>query len=572
LSLDLSCSEVTLGGVEFYAKLGDQTVTPVRAPVLRRDPTAAGARALRNNGTTVSFILPPAEKDQETVEVYYKSGTAVIPAYPEGDRLLLRGSAVFKDPPPRELRIWVVPIKVDGIIGTWGVGNASAVASQLQRDIPNMLPLAASQLQVRTRPTLTVRSATTFITSLGMLNRVAAELAAFRWLVSNHVAAPDFIVAVMPAGLVAGGEGASFAGRRRVLFVDEEHPDAAIHELGHGVGLYIDQEQYDKYPPNGALLGACTIFSTESAGANEIKHLPSERHNWFEKWCAYYDFMGCANPVWSSTEAIGTFHKWFADNLTSAKPMVKAAPGTTAAMAALNSGAKRLLVSGMVSERQPIPGTVRLFDLSRLDVAAEPLGGFGEYHFKAYDDGGVEIFSQPFIVQTAESEWVGTVDVPLATASCRIIKTYDNRLVPLDIGAAGLTRTKILSPALGDKVGKRLSITWQTSCDGVPEVDQVRHLLYFRTAANGEWESLVGPTTDLALETYSDMLPETTTLELRLVTSDGIDSVEDIVTGITVLPRLPEVTILSPAAGATSQTKTAYSRNQMLYSIEILFP
>ena len=83
-------------------------------------------------------------------------------------------------------------------------------------------------------------------------------------------------------------------------------------------------------------------------------------------------------------------------------------------------------------------------------------------------------------------------------------------------------------------------------------------MLFWRVAPTDNWELLTGPTAAPALSCYTDMLPDTSNLELKLITSDGIDAVEHTVSGITVLPRLPLLQITAPAPGTPGETNALW--------------
>ena len=58
----------------------------------------------------------------------------------------------------------------------------------------------------------------------------------------------DVTVVVVEAGVLGSADAANLIGRRRAIIVDEGHPDAVIHELGHTAGLNNEIEDYDWSP------------------------------------------------------------------------------------------------------------------------------------------------------------------------------------------------------------------------------------------------------------------------------------------------------------------------------------
>ena len=130
------------------------------------------------------------------------------------------------------------------------------------------------------------------------------------WIHDNPA---DFIVAVMPAGWISGGgDGASMALRRSVLFVDEKAPLAALHELGHGIGLNTGWggEQYDQHPPNGLPVDGMTAFATEGGSVYgdrfRVRHMPAKDALWYGG-STHYDIMGNTNMIWPINSTAHSF-------------------------------------------------------------------------------------------------------------------------------------------------------------------------------------------------------------------------------------------------------------------------
>ena len=263
---------------------------------------------------------------------------------------------------------------------------------------------------------------------MGMLNRVSAQLAAQQWYLSDTEIGPDFIVAVLPANIVGNGvEGASFVGRRRVLFVDEKHPIAAIHELGHGIGLYTDREQYDVFPPDGLPISNATIFHTGAGSTSGMQHLPGVTHKWFDKNWQTFDIMGSANPTWTSPSFIRSFYNWTIANLVSnPKAAYKSLPSSIATAGSIeghpakaaHSDFKRIMVSLQHDNRTIVNDTVQLFNISGTDIEPTPQNEFRHYVFRCYNSAGITIFGRYFDPNNAEREWVGFFDVAQETVSC----------------------------------------------------------------------------------------------------------------------------------------------------------
>jgi len=128
----------------------------------------------------------------------------------------------------------------------------------------------------------------------------------------------------------------------------------------------------------------------------------------------------------------------------------------------------------------------------------------------------------------------------------------------LNVTATGLQSATLQAPVSDSTIEGMLNAHWDVESINAPAPGQVRHLLFYRTASAQPWTLFAGPTSATNLLTLTTAFPETSTLALRLVSSDGIDSVEHVVDGITVLPRAPIVTIRSPLAGTISQSNAVW--------------
>lgn len=568
LSLDISCTEHRLDDVTIYAEWDGKKVLPRQGAkvTVYRDPALLAENMIRNDKATVSFILPGVDKESEHVTVFVEPRP--LPGYvagedPEQRQVLLSETIKFKAPPARKLVVWAIPVSVRGVFSSWGSGNAAGVVDFLKKEIPDKLPITPDKLRVRVGPPFSYFSPTSFITTIGLLNQIASELAFARWLIGDLSESPDFIIAVMPQGMISGGaQGASFVGRRRIVFVDERYAHAALHELGHGIGLYTGKEQYDMYPPCGLPLERVTVFDTETSSRSEVIHLPGTAHNWYNKNLVYYDTMGSGDPSWPLVSTVTAFHEWFEENLQ-VRPQVRQAlagyEGDSVGVAGrkVATGFKRLLLNGNLDSYYTfLPETLRLFEASQLDLSAVPLNEGSAYRIYGYNARGEVIHEESFLPLRPDSEspdWVGTVDVPLATKACRIVKSSDLSQ-PVNITAMGLQNVTITTPKAGTTVGDTLTLSWRVASDTAPLPEQMRHLVYFRSAAAEPWELLAGPVAESELTVPTDLLPESNSLEFKVVSSDGLDSVVATVGNIKVPARPLRATITSPQSGTIGAT------------------
>jgi len=568
LALEIACSEESLAGVRIYAEWNGQRISCQRNDLIRRDPAHFTPTQIRFGRSTYSIILPGVQASEMPVDVYLDaSGVSGYDAasypYPLEDRLLLSGTLHFVDPPQRPLRIWVIPVEVTGLMGTWGTADATATTRELTGNFPDLFPLPANRLQVVQRPKLTVWSPTSFITSFGMLNKVAANLALGRWLGSGQADAPDFIVAVMPKGIFGPRvDGASFRGRRRVVFVDEGKPKAVHHELGHGIGLYTGwEEQYDLHPPSGLPVRHFALFATESQGLRDrARHLPGPDQSWYDKESEHFDIMGSVEPSAPLPESLAAFHAWFQTNLTLPAPAASAAPCALAAPLDLPAeGERRILVSGVIDAQSDLlPGSLALLNVTALGLNAVYPGIGDLYRFIAFDGDGVPVLEQGFKPEAEASDWIATFDLPAGATSFSIVRTNGWSVI-MNANATGLLGTTLHAPAPGGVIGPLFEASWGAQTLEIPAPDQMLHTLYYRLSGTNEWQLLVGPTTATNITTASSVLPECEGLALKLVSSDGLDSAEHVVEGLSVPPRAPLVTITKPEPGTQAQSNAVWS-------------
>ena len=182
---------------------------------------------IRYARSTFSFILPPVQVATMPVIVRLDASSASgfdPDAYPDEDTVLLAGTVTFREPPSHPLRIWVFPVEVSGLFGSWGTSNAAAPRSKR----------SSGKTQSARHP--------------GGHTERRPEARAFR-LVAHHV-----------HHLARAAE-------------------PRLGPLGHGVGLYTTEEQYDAYPPEGLPVERATVSrNAETGGVNRIQHLPGPGH------------------------------------------------------------------------------------------------------------------------------------------------------------------------------------------------------------------------------------------------------------------------------------------------------
>ena len=512
-----------------------------------------------------------------------------------GDIPLLSGAVSFIDPFSRPLRIHVTPIQLHGLFG--GVvasASGGSVVQALKNEIPEMLSLPPDKVEVTLLPRTSFWSPASALTTVGTMNDIAASLAMARgvssWIHDNPA---DFIVAVMPAGWISGGgDGASMALRRSVLFVDEKAPLAALHELGHGIGLNTGWggEQYDQHPPNGLPVDGMTAFATEGGSVYgdrfRVRHMPAKDALWYGG-STHYDIMGNTNMIWPINSTAHSFKAWFMENLglvsttsmasttssmrTASLELPSVSPQLVEGPVALQEGEStiKVLISGAL---QPVPDNP-----SRMELVAETLAAYNvtgldtpdvsavqnglyyhEHRLTAFDAQGNEIYTNVFYIPEEGYGWSGSFDLPQETDAYVVekkISSYpDSYRLLLRVESAGLLSTQWTSPAPGTAIGLDFKASWTAQVSSGSPDGRVMHAVFYQDEVNGPWHLALSPTYETSITGTSEFLPQTDYLRLMLVSSDGIHSVTDILENLSVPARPPLVHIVHPLEGDNLQS------------------
>ncbi|NLF78777.1 MAG: hypothetical protein GX573_24055, partial [Chloroflexi bacterium] len=579
LSAHMVASEDNVQGVRVYAVWNGQVIEAANNRSnrpLHRNHSLYDTKDIRNGNATYNFILPGVDNDSPgedlnmPVDVY--QDVSGVPgydaeAYPETDYLLFSKQLSFTDPPARPLRIAVQPVEILGLFGSsWGVSSPAGVMQILRTDLSDLLPIPADSVDIVRLPTRTFWSPSSSITPAGLMSRIAAGVGLARaWTGVQSAYAPDFLVVVLPQSFVGENfDGAAYAWSSRILFVAEHKPDAVLHELGHGIGLYtgIWNEQYQKYPPYGLPVEHATRFHTETPGRRRFEHLPGPSDFWYDlsanEAFYYMDIMGCIGPLWTRPETVQSFHNWFQGNLVNAQ-------STNWATMPSASDTRRILISGAVDPGEPdgetlIPETISSFDVTGLEFPdMSPTASYDYWYahrLRAFDAEGAQIYNDMFTLTQGEKVFVATFDLPTTTASFCIERVVGQ--TPIHCAhLVGLQATQLLNPQPGDEIGALFEASWATQATESVTESQLLHALFYKTAPDGPWQfGLMTQGTEIA--TPSSFLPDTDYLALRLLSSDGLTHVEHVVEGLTVSPRPPQVTILSPLDGDQSEAGIAW--------------
>jgi hypothetical protein len=343
LSFDIKTSARLITPPDIYLMVNGSRVDPISLPnSLSRDLGDYKRSLLRNAQTTVNFRLD--DITDETLEVtLHREG-------PAGPVTMLSETLVTHPHPwTRDLRVAVVPVRVEYNFSSVAPPAVSPVVRFMKYVLPGVFPIPYNRLQVDIKPPDTMETEVGLISNLPGLSALAARLAAFH--TSAALADPkyDLVIAVMPPGTIrilsaeidyflkltepASGVNYSYGENfwlltSRVLFIDATTPMAMLHELGHTAGLYRDTEQYDMpefKKTEGMPLHGYSAVSLDPAINNVVAgisnqgivHFAYTNMTWYSKYDHWIDVMGLPETsVWPSLGTHGSIMSFF-NNLLS---------------------------------------------------------------------------------------------------------------------------------------------------------------------------------------------------------------------------------------------------------------
>lgn len=578
---DLKTTAESLSGLRFWLVCGDDEARPI-APLdpafeVRRDygrPIAAPVAG--NERRTLNFIIPADRTRTNGFTVQLWMDNTSLTGYRDTGRVQRLGESThlgFDPPPSRPLVVGVIgtQVSVGGYKPAPDPGASSKVATHLQEAIPALWPLTTNDFRIvrdlgdylyegeNTVGWLFSRTA-----SVGLQTYLAWGLS--RFIEEYNASAPqklDFLVAVVPAGSLSGAYGVTTARWHRICLVDERHPWAALHELGHCLGLYMDTEQYD-LPDGpdgrgnlidnvpgadmGARLQDMTAFVPEAGarftqlGGRRIGHFP------FGVDPSMHDLMGNNAQHWIVPTTLADIRA----ALAGAPPPTRGG---------------RLLFSGLL-EHGPIPqykvSGYRLVPESlscraTTDQIKSPIHNtYTDYlgAFVAYDDWGDTVSIQSIrhaIPQSFRPEiafWTQTFELPGDAIRYELRNTFTGELLFSQSLSDANLQTSLQGPAPGTVLPEAVALHWSATANGLPD-GSLRSQLYFSADGLQNWiplgSELRAP--DVALSSLA--LPPSSQLAFQLVTSDGFRVVARQLTALTVADRAPGVIIRSPTPGAT---------------------
>jgi len=600
LSLDVATNYTNVSGVKFKAIFGGKEIEPVnKNVVLHRDISNLGKDIFVGN-TTVNFILPPTT--ESTVNLKVIMDTTSIQGFDSAtgkkESEILNMDLEFDPLYGRNLNIAVHPIEL--LVGESGKEewkyspSGKEVKDKLKGLIPAMLPISQQDLLIWAEPATLWSSSTKLgdesileqFSTLALLNQIANRLtikSAFNkvtgWLTGNKQMESDFIIAVLPDGILGVGEtGTSFALRREVLFVNGSTPEAALHEMGHAIGLYTLKEQYKQYKPDGLPVEGLTAFlnvaSVKHIGfigkGNRILHFPAKGQSWYEEK-NWVDIMGSSSPMtWPIESTFSVFRNYFKSNLISKKTKVDSYK-----KAVVPDDDRRIFISAETERIRMhyefIPETISVFDITEIATGKLPPVYSSEKtpsesfkkKLECYDNSGKSIYTIEFEVDSPEdypskSIFCATFDIPENTETVKIF-TREVISYPWSDPIFQLNRTStpeisIIPPASGT-LSDSVDIAWTTTKQAG---GTMQYVVMASPDGGNTWMPIGLPTTSTSITIPTDFLPASDNIIFKVVGSSGLGSNSAEVSNLTIENRKPKAIIVSPKDGWVGNTETKW--------------
>lgn len=611
LSISLFTNYLSVLDARVYAVFDGKAVEAVASGKgIHRDPYWFDNQSIAQGRNTVNFILPPTDKPSATVEVWLD--TTKLTGYDADDdgkddpgytyRILPPQRLSFASPYGRQLNVVVQPIQLcigpsEIVFGGVYTPNGDGFMRHLDDLFPAMLPIRKEDIY------LVVAKPYSYWSMVAdpsvFCFQLVVEMAAGRRLIdtcSRISGRPDmnvdFVVGVLEHGSMGDGtDGASYPTFPSVCLVDEQAPDATLHEILHGFGLWSGpgNEQYERYPINGLpLLGATAFVNTptrmlapfRNCEAYRIHHCPAQGGIGYVAADRWFDIMGNSyegKPVnWPILETLTAYATQLRGRLGTKTSSLQAQPR---AATPLPTATRRIYVQGNMdldataSIYRFRPGTVLSFDLTSIADGTLPpaeTGAGDAYTFKAFSATGGEIFSKSFIIpKPADTDpvktwvWNATFDVPDTAARATLKRTADGTTV-LDVAASSSLSVQLLSPAAGTTLGDTVTIQWQTS----GSTSALHQLMLLSTDGGTTWDLIPPIISQNKADLSTSSLPMSNAVSIRVLVSDGLRTAEARVDNLRITNRPPVVQIAVPHEGDKLATGTPLTLQAKAYDAE----
>ncbi|MEI7902749.1 MAG: hypothetical protein WCK89_21075, partial [bacterium] len=456
LCVDLATTHEKIDGVKAFVSFMGQTVHATageKVTVYRDTARLGGRRRLAQN--TLNFILP-AVFTNGPVALSLWLDTTSLPGYPPGTSNKMMGATLYLSPPPkRQFHAAFVPLTLH--LPGWCLGDPAL--QPLQNNVRNIM---AAKLPIRLQdlhcygPKAPLNyyglfgtvSLTYLLRDIALWLRGSMAFVNAVGYFGNAVVA-DKMCAIMPETSMGGADGANLRLARDIVFAEgsPNGADAAVHELGHAIGLYTAwSEQYDTYPPFGIAATGITTFIPEPiklAGYPgdrwRISHQPLPAVSWYDGNYLFSDIMGAASrqtplSYWPIAETLAAFHDYFQGLKPATKSAVRA-PAGNGRRIFVRAACERNQYGGLRLKKE----TMRAFDITDIPFATLALSNGPPYNefnvLNAYDARGATVLTEQFGIGPVETNescngyWHWVFNLPTSTVRWVIHRSYNSEIL-----------------------------------------------------------------------------------------------------------------------------------------------
>lgn len=563
---------------------------------------------------TLNFIVPASKVLPPGAAYHLWVDTTRLGLCGGGVTSLVSYSQIVAPAPGRPLRIGVMPVHVDLSGFTVREPSGSAVGSAINRlnsDLPAIWPIRANELRIEQIPLYRYEGGYfgrfwVGLTTAGFVNNLATELSTC-FLANYNAALPldrrlDLLVAVLPGNALGGPDGANLALRRNVALVDEWSTDAVAHELGHALGLYTGNDQYEfatgldaygNYIRNkrGAVLDGHTAFIPEAGLAHpvvtdRIRHFPFDPA--YLNLHDVYDVMGGPGPFWIVPSTQGAVYSALAGLLgTKQAPDGDAKGAGPAATPKAEGDGRRVQFTGMW-QRIPAPGAPGewTFDILPETIACREVTGTGIESYRDYDEEFhdsvtyltcYDAASMPITNRlctwagTTNSEtlpWLQIMDLPTNTHDYTIWTEHSGNIKFQLPDPGGAMSNRLDVSVVGAGTGALFTLDWTCTSTGGRggTADTARasdflpqHQLYYRQEGRPDWTAIGGSAVGTSLRIPAASLGASSGIDFRLLSSDGFRHAESVVVGFSAANQRPSCFIVQPVDGAEAPTGSVWA-------------
>lgn len=574
VAVDAHTKYGTRSATELRLQVGSLLISPLNSGIIQQSNGMPDASE-GNQDRTVNFVIPPRDEDLFDYRILDTNPPPGSPAQ------IYSGTIVQRDAPGRLLRLAVLPLVISGYRNSFLQANPGTIAVQsLRKQMAAMLPLKASEIEIDLLPAERYKLGYTglyvLVSRTFMLNECSLVLRGFLDRLNARRTEPyDFLVTVLPVGTLGNGVlGASLPWRTSVILVDEVSPESAIHELGHGLGLYDIVEQYtvawDGYDSDGyyyrsgygARVEGVSAFVPGDAApvspiSHRIRHFPAKVDS------NVWDIMGGDGAQW----IIPPTHSAFGDALLGRLAVPAPAPsaGKSSPRSTPLAGYRRVLMEGVID---PTNGHYYYFPVMRESLRcgiapadmAPITGGWGIGHqFQAFNAAGTQVFQadcKRTISDGVLQPWTQTFDVPETATRYEIRDIWTGEVVFIQRATPGLGVTVgIPASAPG---GGAVELNWTTTGES-PSGRPFDTSLYDSSDGGATWDYLGDYDELTSITLPHEHLPPGGAVRFKITLSDGVSLVESISASYQVTPSSAAgLAIVLPKDGSTAPVETRW--------------